>query len=203
MVTKRRLVKTTDLDFQEPTVAIQSSNPMPKIPPAAVWSFLKETRGDVTWTTERMIRTLNITATEAADVLAVLEIQGYVQREESEWMTTAAGEEVSGSKMPRYRNDRVENVLAEVSDRIKNVNRDPRAQFRVRQAVAFGDFLSKRSRVQAPDVGIELTSLRRTAPIISKSQGSAFLKDLKGKTSLLIIKPYEIWMSQRSHRKIF
>src|SRR5579871_6690596 len=99
MVTKRRDLRTKDLDFPEPDVGISRSNPMPQILLAAVWSFLNETKGDVTWSTQRMIRTLNIAAAEAVDVLALLQIQGYVQREGSEWMTTAAGEEVSGSKM--------------------------------------------------------------------------------------------------------
>jgi hypothetical protein len=202
MVTKRRDLKTKDLDFPEPDIGISSSNPMPTIPPAAVWSFLKETRGDVTWATERMIQTLKITAGEAADVLAVLRIQGYVQREGSEWMTTAAGEEVSASKMPRYRSDRVEKILAKLSSRIKTVNGDSGAPFRVGRAVAFGDFLLKRSRVQAPDVGVELANRKATHQPISKSQVSTFLKDLR-KTSIVHIEPFEDWMAQRSHRKIF
>jgi hypothetical protein len=203
MVTKRRDLKTKDLSFPEPDVVISSSNPMPTIPLAAVWSFLKETRGEVTWRTERIIQTLKITAGEAADVLAVLQIQGYIQREQSEWMTTAAGEEVSGSKMPRYTSDRVDKILTEIGSRIKTVNGDSRAPFKVRQAVAFGDFLSKSSRVQAPDVGVELANRRRNNQAISKSQVLAFLKDLKGKTALVHVEPYEHWMSQRSHRKIF
>jgi hypothetical protein len=202
MVTKRRDFKTKEFNFPEPDVVISSSNPMPKIPLAAVWSFLKETRGDVTWTTERMIQTLKITVGETADVLAVLRIQGYVQREESEWMTTAAGEEVSGSKMPRYRSDRVENILAKLSSRIKTVNGDSEAPFRVRRAVAFGDFLLKRSRVQAPDVGVELANRKPTHQPISKSQVWAFLRALR-KTSIVHIEPFEHWMAQRSHRKIF
>ena len=150
-----------------------------------------------------MIQTLNIAAGEAAAVLAVLQIQGYVRREESDWMTTSAGEEVSGSKMPRYKIDRVERILAELSDRIKEVNGNSRAPFRVRQAVAFGDFLLKRCQVQAPDVGIEVANSKRHHQAIPKSQVSAFLKNLKGKSSLVRIEPYELWMSQRSHRKIF
>jgi hypothetical protein len=132
-----------------------------------------------------------------------LQIQRYVQREDSEWMTTAAGEEVSGSKMPRYKSDRVEELLADLSSRIRTLNRDSGAPFRVRRAVAFGDFLLKRSRVQAPDVGIELADRNRDAQVIYKSQISAFLKNLNGKTSVIHVEPYEAWMSQRSHRKLF
>jgi hypothetical protein len=103
---------------------------------------------------------------------------------------------------PRYRSDRVVRLLAELSGRIRNVNGDSGAQFRISKAVAFGDFLSKRSRVQAPDVGIELTNRKSNAQVISKSQVAALLKDLNWKTSLVHIEPSEHRMSQRSHRKI-
>lgn len=102
-----------------------------------------------------MVKTLSIYAAEAENVVMILKVQGYIQhsREASDWVTTPAGEEISGSKMPRYTNDSVDRALSEVNDRIKRINEESGAKFRVTKAVAFGDFLSKRARVQAPDIG--------------------------------------------------
>src|SRR6476660_1065932 len=108
MRAKYRSANSKVLDFPNSEAPRQSATRMPAIAPAAVWSYLKETRGDLSWTTERMIRTLKISAAEAGSALAVLNLQGYIQPggEEAEWITTPAGEEISGSKMPRYTRDK-------------------------------------------------------------------------------------------------
>jgi hypothetical protein len=176
---------------------------MPNISPAAVWSFLKDTRGDVTWPIEQMAKTLNISVAAAKRVLALLRLQGYVQTSEdnSEWMTTAAGEEVSGSKMPRYSTERVENALIAMSELCKSFNQDKKSAFIIKNAIAFGDFLGDRSKVQAPDVGIELApKTPRQSPTIRDELD--FLKHLKHKSRLIAIRRYEPWMRQRSHRDI-
>src|SRR5450755_1647943 len=73
---------------------------MPSVPAAAVMSFLKDTRGSLTWTTLDLAEALGTTAAEAAKVLAIMEMQGYVKpvRDGPAWLTTPAGETVSGSK---------------------------------------------------------------------------------------------------------
>ena len=67
--------------------------------------------------------TLKISPGEAEKVVALFEAQGYVAREgKSEWMTTAAGESVSGAKAPRLSRENVEAALTGLKDRIAQVN---------------------------------------------------------------------------------
>jgi hypothetical protein len=207
MRAKYRSANSKVLDFPNSEAPRQSATRMPAIAPAAVWSYLKETRGDLSWTTERMIRTLKISAAEAGSALAVLNLQGYIQPggEEAEWITTPAGEEISGSKMPRYTRDKVDRALAEFAVRLKEANKDSKSAYKAKQAVAFGDFLSKQVRVQAPDVGVEVAERKQknNHAGIPKPELEAFLKRLKGRSSVLNVRPYESWMSERVHRKLF
>jgi hypothetical protein len=180
---------------------------LPSTPPAAVFSFLKDTRGAIVWTAADLARTLHVSAQEAAQVLAVLEIQGYAQRSKSagEWSTTAAGEVVSGSKFPRYSRESVEQALSTLKDRIAAVNRNNHADFKIRQAVAYGDFLTERPQVQAADVGIELTMRVKPASRGANQRSEreqSFLKELRRKSPLLHLHPYEKWMSARTHQTL-
>ena len=72
---------------------------MPSVPAAAVMSFLKDTRGSVTWTARDLTETLGIATADTAKVLAIMEMQGYVKpiHGGKQWLTTSAGEIVSGS----------------------------------------------------------------------------------------------------------
>jgi hypothetical protein len=211
MRAKHRSAKSKVLDFPSSDrlreAPRQSAPQMHAIAPAAVWSFLKETRGDLSWTTERMIRTLKISAVEAANALAVLNLQGFIQPggEEAEWITTPAGEEISGSKMARYTREKVDRALAEFAVRLKEANKDSKSAYKVKQVVAFGDFLSKQVRVQAPDVGVEVAERKQqnNHADIPNSELEVFLKILKGKSSVLNVRRYESWMSERVHRKLF
>jgi hypothetical protein len=211
MRAKHRSAKSKVLDFPSSDrlreAPRQSAPQMPAIAPAAVWSFLKKTRGDLSWTTERMIRTLKISAVEAGNALAVLNLQGYIQPggEEAEWITTPAGEEISGSKMARYTREKVDRALAEFAVRLKEANKDSKSAYKVKQVVAFGDFLSKQVRVQAPDVGVEVAERKQqnNHADIPNSELEVFLKVLKGKSSVLNVRRYESWMSERVHRKLF
>lgn len=96
----------------------------------------------------------------------------------------------------------VQDAIAGLRDRIKAANDDADAPYRIIEAVAFGDFLTDAARIQAAEVGIRLTSKSDTPPTSSAKQraaGLAFLKQLRGKTALLHVIPYEDWMSSRSH----
>jgi hypothetical protein len=120
-------------------------------------------------------------------------------------MTTLSGEEVSGSKIPRYRRVRIERALEELRIRIAGVNRDSKAGYKIEQAVALGDFLSDRPRAQCAEVGVRL--LRRGDSANSNSAEEfkterAFLRRLQGRGGLLHVRPYNEWMSERSHRKL-
>ena len=52
---------------------------IPSIPVAEVLSFIKETRGAVTWTVQEMIDALKISRQDAEQVIAILQLQGYVK----------------------------------------------------------------------------------------------------------------------------
>jgi len=107
---------------------------------------------------------LNIGSKDAKQTLAILHMQGYIQQRDDsdEYLTTASGEAVSGSKVPRMKRESVEEALSTITERIEAINRDPGAKFNIRKAVAFSDFLSKRPQVQVADVRVML--IRRTPP---------------------------------------
>jgi DNA-binding transcriptional regulator YhcF (GntR family) len=181
---------------------------MPSVSAAAVMSFLKDTRGLLTWTTRDLAETLGIPASEAAKVITIMEMQGYVKAAEGsrEWFTTPAGQTVSGSKLPHYTRERVTAALAELKKCIAAARKDFKSPFKISTAVAFGDFLSDCPRVQAPDVGIELVKRNsdagaRTSATEAKAR-LAFLKQLRGKNTPLNVQPYQEWMGKRSHQKL-
>jgi hypothetical protein len=181
---------------------------MPSVAVAAVMSFLKDTRGLDTWTTRELAQTLGISAAEAAKVITLMEMQGYVKSAEGgrQWFTTAAGQTVSGSKLPHYTNERVETALAGLKERIAAARKDFKSPYKITAAVAFGDFLGDQPRVQAADVGIELARRKADAGENTSATESkarlAFLKQLRGKNAALNVLPYQEWMSKRSHQKL-
>jgi hypothetical protein len=183
-----------------PPDAKRSPGSMPNIPVAAVFSFLKDKRGALSWTLRDLTQTLNISEQDARRVLAILKLQGYVsETSDNELLTTASGEIVSGSKLPRFTHECVDGAVSGLSDRIAANNSDRNTDFKITQAVAFGDFLSGRANCQAADVGIELTP-RETAS--GRDPVNYFLKRLRSKSQFLNIKPFEPWMSKRSHRRL-
>jgi len=181
---------------------------MPSVSAAAVMSFLKDTRGLLTWATRDLAETLDIPVSEAAKVIPIMEMQGYVKaaRGTREWFTTPAGQTVSGSKQPHYTRERVEAALAALKEHIAAARKNFKSPFKISAAVAFGDFLSDRSRVQAPDVGIELVKRKSDAGARTSATEAraalAFLKQLRGKNTPLNVQPYQEWMSKRSHQKL-
>jgi hypothetical protein len=184
------------------------ASPIVQISVQAVLSFLKETRGMLTWSLKEMAKSLKISIAAAKHVTSVLQLQGYVAPAEGtdQWLTTEQGNMVSGSAAPRYTRKRVEEALASLRQRIKSANNDSQAPYTITDAVAFGDFLNAAPRVQAPDVGVRLSSRKakegspRSA--IEHAAQRAFLKQLQGRNAIVHVQPYEDWMSARSHRKL-
>ena len=118
-------------------------------------------------------------------------------------LTTLNGETVSGSKAPRFTLEKINESLPVLQKRINTVNQDRRSEFQVSDAVAFGDFLIGRSRVQAADVGIRLVARKSQAGQHNSTQEEiAFLKQLRAKSALIQLHRYETWMSHRSHRRL-
>jgi hypothetical protein len=178
-----------------------------QMPAVELLSFLKETGRFQTWTEKDLAKTLNISVPEAKEAMAVLDLQGYIQHaaDSGEWRVTAQGDVVSGAKPPRFTRQSVEDALAGLRNRIKAVNEDSDAPYRITQAVAFGDFRGDAARVQAADVGIRLvprTHEESIAPAKKHTAELNFLKQLRGKTSLVHIVPYQDWMSSRSHVRL-
>jgi DNA-binding transcriptional MocR family regulator len=188
----------------------------PTIVAEAALSFLKDTKGALTWTPRDLAESLKISRREAEQALPLLEAQGYVQPargKKGEWITTPAGETVSGAKAPRFSRESVEKSLAELKNRIQQNNKNRQAPFRIADAVAFGDFLlPDRARVQSADVGVRL--VRRQDPPLKNNSGNAthsasdaqaerkFLRELRAKSAHLNLRPYADWMRHRSHRDL-
>jgi hypothetical protein len=180
---------------------------VPGISAEVALSFLKDTKGVVSWTIGELVGVLKIGNREAEQVVALLEAQGYVARaEKGAWLTTAAGESVAGAKTPRFSRESVGEAVESLKERIKEVNKDKNARFKIAQAVAFGDFLlTGRAKVQAADVGIRLAARGATGELKSASDAKAenkFLRELRGKAQMLNLRPYAEWMSKRSHSNL-
>jgi hypothetical protein len=186
------------------------------IPVDAAFSFLRDTKGLVSWSLRDLSHTLNISREEAERVVALLQIQGYVQPEthkSGEWMTTPSGETVAGAKTPRFDRETVEAALTSLKQRIEDTNNDRAAAFRITRAVAFGDFLAKdRARVQTAEIGIELArrDLKQSSDEIATPHSAAeareeqgFLRQLRGRSALINLRNYSEWMGIRTHRKLF
>lgn len=181
---------------------------MPTVPAAAVLSFLKDTRGLDSWTTQDLSKTLGISTAEAAKAITFLELQGYIKpgHKPREFFTTAEGQAVSGSKLPHFSRERLQKALEELTQRIAATRKDFKAPYKISAAVAFGDFLGDGSRVQAADVGVQLAKRKsesgeKLSATESKAR-AAFLKQVRGKNAPLNMHVYEDWMSKRSHRKL-
>jgi len=175
---------------------------MPAVPLEAVMSFLKQTRGLLAWTVRDMSDALKISQDESRQIGAILALQGYVKQcaEDGVWMTTINGEAVSGSKPPHFSLARVHKALADLQNRISSNNVDRKAELRVVQAVAFGDFLLERPVAQAADVGISVVSSRDRKTFVEADR--VFLKRLRARNPVLHLEPYRPWMSARWHRRL-
>ena len=180
---------------QKPKRPKSEKSAPPQLVREAVFSFLKDTRGMISWTARDLAETLNITLAQANSALPILEMQGYVKRSgKDEWLTTIEGESVSGSVTPRYRGDAVEDALKALRDRIRELNSDRSAGVSVVRAVAYGDFLSGRPRAQAADVGIELSARNRA----DAKHETQILTALRAKSPMLHLHRFQPWMSART-----
>ncbi|HEV2379442.1 MAG TPA: hypothetical protein VG206_06555 [Terriglobia bacterium] len=152
--------------------------------------------GQPGWSTQDLAKSLNVSTAVAKQVIPFLEAQGYIEASDGGcWLTTESGDAVSGSRPPRFTPAAVEAALSALVGRIKAANQDASARFRITKAVAFGDFLAGRPRVQAPDVGVQLIprepASAEPGSAFEKSADREFLKQLRGKSPTLNIRTYE------------
>jgi hypothetical protein len=179
------------------------------LPAAEVLSFLRDTRSSSTWTEKEFAEVLNLSSNQVKQILPVLQLAGYIEPlGHGKWRTTDQGHLVGGGKAARFTPKSVDQALSDLRERIQAVNVDEAESHRITRAVAFGDFMSDRVRVQAAMVGIELK--RRSATednnrhsVTARAEESSFLKRLRGRSTILRAEPYEPWMSHRSHRDLF
>ena len=178
---------------------------IPAVPIEAVFSFLRGTKGTSSWTEQDFASTLKISLADAAKILPVIQMQGYIHPYHDEWVTTTAGEDVSGARPPRFSPEKVDQALAELRERIKAANQDSKSPYKITEAVAFGDFLEQKPRVQPAEVGIRLEprkAKRGESPAKQHAAERAFLRQLREKAATLNILPYAEWMSARTHRRL-
>jgi hypothetical protein len=111
------------------------------VPAAEALSFLKEIKGAATWTDRELAKSLNISMPEAKQVLAVVELQGYVEPAGTtkRRRTTEQGDLVSGSKSPRFTREGVEQGLSALRDRIHGMNQDTNTLYKIRQKKSWVD----------------------------------------------------------------
>jgi hypothetical protein len=203
---KQKKPTNADSGRASPTKPTAQRSAMPDVAAAAALNFLKETKGALTWTTQEFARGVGINVPVAGAALAVLQMQGYIKpgARRDEWMTTLDGDAVSGATAPRFSGDTVQQALADLRARIAAVNKDAKAEFRITKAVATGDFLVDRARVQAADVGIELArrKVAKAPKRISKAEERAFLRALRGGKQMIRLVTFEPWMMEREHLRL-
>ena len=147
---------------------------------------MRETRGVTTWTVRDMADSLKIGVADAKRVIPILELQGYVKPAgANEWMTALSGEDVSKSKPPRFTRERVAQALDDLRGRIADINRDSKAPYKITEAVAFGDFLSDRPRVQSAEVGIHLERRRADDADLETAVRRDLLRQLHAKGGVI------------------
>jgi hypothetical protein len=209
------LRSTSTPTAEKSSAAARLSTTRGTLPAEAALSFLRDTKGTLSWSLRDLSQTLNVSSEEAERVVALLQIQGYVQPEANksgEWITTPSGETVSGAKSPRFDRETIEGALTSLRQRIEETNKDRAAKFEITRAVAFGDFLTKdRTRVQAADIGIKLIRKDRELPpdqiatphsAVDAREEQQFLRQLRGRSALITLKPYSEWMGTRTHKKL-
>ena len=99
----------------------------------------------------------------------------------------------------------MEEGLAELRERIKATNQNSKSPYKITEAVAFGDFLQQKARVQPAEVGIRLEPRkpkRAESPAKQHAGERAFLRELRSKAATVNTLPYAEWMSARTHRKL-
>ncbi len=195
----KKIIPFPDARIQKTERPKSEKSTPPQLVREAVFSFLKDTRGMISWTARDLAQTLNVTLEQANVALPILEMQGYVKRSgDDEWLTSIEGESISGSVTPRYKREAVEETLNALRERIRQTNADRKSGVTVVRAVAYGDFLSGRPRAQAADVGIGLTARTR----LDSKHEAQILTALRAKSPMLHVHRFEPWMSARTHRNL-
>ena len=95
---KRRAQKPANTNASGTDTVLESVRSLPSLPAAELFSFLKEMRAAQTWTEKDLSKTLNIPVAQAKDAIAVLQLQGYIDKAQTGTAGAVVGEMA-------YRND--------------------------------------------------------------------------------------------------
>lgn len=129
----------------KPVASLSATGDLAPIPAAEALSFLRDTRGLTAWSARDLTGTLKIGMADAKPVIAILELQGYVKPSGvNEWMTTMAGEEVSGSKPTRFNRERIQRAIDDLGRRGREPARKLPASFAAVILLTFQAFLHAR-----------------------------------------------------------
>jgi hypothetical protein len=182
---------------------------MPAIAAPALLSFLKQVSAEASWDKKRIAEILRVTAAEAGQIAATLELLGYaesVRGAKNGWRNTQQGNAVAGAKPPRFNRDSVVEALNELRARAEQFNSDAASRFRVTGLAAFGDFLDKHDKAQAADVGVALEPVQagELAPgaAMEHKREEDVLGHLRARSPLMHLYLMEDWMRRRSHLEL-
>ena len=113
-----------------------------------------------TWSLEFVVKRLDLSDAQAAELTAELLRLGYIEPTSSDtnhYRRTLAGSAFSQASAARPLTRKTARLkLDEFLERVHEVNRDDRLAYRVRRVVIFGSYLTKQERINDIDVAVEL-----------------------------------------------
>lgn len=167
-------------------------------------TLLRVMAGVPTWKAEDVAKALMISRVEALRAITALEVQGYVKETGPDEYVSTWPEE-AGPQSPPYTAAQIEAALCEFRGRIAEVNADSNATYKIGEAIAFGDFLYNRERVEPGEVAVQLVlrePMSSAPPVKEQETRRGFLRFLQGSYHAFRIRPYEEWMALRTHIRL-
>lgn len=116
----------------------------------------------VAWNTERAAEILHTDTATAAQLLAGLAEQGYIEPAPRQftagcWVNTPQGNTLANaSAAPRINRQTATRALAQFLQRVQTVNSADYYLYRVQQVVVFGSYLSEAPKISDLDLAVEL-----------------------------------------------
>lgn len=127
---------------------------------AAVRDFLLQSAETPNWSTAQLQKILAVEPAVARGVLAALKAAGYIEQDPrnlQRWHNTEAGNSMAGVSRARpIKRKTADKALAELLDRIREVNLETEFAYRVQRAVVFGPYLPGAENITNIDVAVEL-----------------------------------------------
>lgn len=128
------------------------------LPALRVRSFLRRA-GDYDWTEAGLAEHFGVSPKAAHELLSLgyLEHSPHEAAEEQRYRRTLAGAALALASAARpITRKTADRKIAELLDRVREVNANDYYLYRVRKVVVFGSYLTQRSRINDIDVGLDL-----------------------------------------------